>query len=89
MFIACIGYVSYAVFTWILLRSVIADMCNNGHPVPLLVSYNESCMLNKQSQTDEYRESSNFEVWAWTPRHNMACYDMLHEVWAGGLLWTC
>jgi hypothetical protein len=34
MFIACIGYVSYGVFPWIPLHSVIADIVDNGQPVP-------------------------------------------------------
>jgi hypothetical protein len=85
MSIVCIGYVSYGVFPWIPLHSVIADIGNNGNFVPQLVRYNEGCMLNKQSQTDEYRQSSNFEDWAWNPYRK---HGMLRNVTRGLSRWS-
>jgi hypothetical protein len=36
MFTECIGYESYGVLSRVPLHSVIADIGDNGHPVPLI-----------------------------------------------------
>jgi hypothetical protein len=88
MFIVCIAYVSYVAFPGIPLHSVITGMGNNGHSAPLLVSFNEGCMLNKQWQANIGSPQT------WKAGHepltiNMACYKILHGTSVGVLLWTC
>jgi hypothetical protein len=47
MFIACTGYLSYGVLSWILLHSVKADANDKAHPV----CYNEGLMYLKKFYT--------------------------------------